>query len=127
MNGRRALPPDVRDEIVRVFAAALQQVREQETELLRLSLYKLELLREGVERGRRLPIVGRKAESRRRPHAGDTKRRIPTADDRRMGARFHELRLVLRPDFAGSQAFAESLRRFIAVVAVELKRKLRDC
>jgi hypothetical protein len=48
MNGRRALPPDVRDEIVRVFAAALQQVREQETELLRLSLYKLELLRDGM-------------------------------------------------------------------------------
>jgi hypothetical protein len=42
-----ALPPD-QAEIVRVFAAALRQVREEETKMLRLSLYKLELLRAGM-------------------------------------------------------------------------------
>ena len=70
----------------------------------------LRSIRDGFERGRPLPLAGREAESRPRPHAGHTKRRIPTADDRRMGARFHELRLVLRPDLTGSQAFAEALR-----------------
>jgi hypothetical protein len=36
-------------EVVRVFAAALRQVREEESELLRLTtLYRLELLRAGM-------------------------------------------------------------------------------
>ena len=42
-----ALPPDMA-EIVRAFAAALRQAREEETEKLLLTLYELELLRDGV-------------------------------------------------------------------------------
>jgi hypothetical protein len=42
------LPPD-QAEIVRVFAAALRQVREQEVELLRLTtVYRLKRLRAGM-------------------------------------------------------------------------------
>jgi hypothetical protein len=43
-----ALPPDDRDEIIRAFAAALRQVREEETEKLQLGVYKLELFRDGM-------------------------------------------------------------------------------
>jgi hypothetical protein len=43
-----ALPPDAMAELIRAFAAALRHIREQETEQLRLTLYKLELLRDGI-------------------------------------------------------------------------------
>jgi hypothetical protein len=43
-----ALPPDDRDEIIRAFSAALRQVREEETEMLRLTLYRLELFHDGM-------------------------------------------------------------------------------
>jgi hypothetical protein len=43
-----ALPPDEIAEVVRVFGAALRQVREEEIEMLRLTLYKLELLHDGM-------------------------------------------------------------------------------
>jgi hypothetical protein len=43
-----ALPPDEMAEVVRVFAAALQQVREVETERLRFTLHELELFRYGM-------------------------------------------------------------------------------
>jgi hypothetical protein len=38
------LPPDEMAEVVRVFGAALRQAREEETELLWLRVYELELL-----------------------------------------------------------------------------------
>jgi hypothetical protein len=42
-----ALSPKDR-EVVRAFAAALRQVREEETEMLQLTLYKLELFHDGM-------------------------------------------------------------------------------
>ena len=42
-----ALPPD-KAEVVRAFAATLQQVCEEETEKLLLSLYGFELFRDGI-------------------------------------------------------------------------------
>ena len=42
-----ALPPDMA-EIVRAFAAALRQAREEETEKLHLALYGLDLFHDGM-------------------------------------------------------------------------------
>jgi hypothetical protein len=42
------LPPEDRDAIVRAFRAALRQARAVETAKLRLTLYKLELVRDGM-------------------------------------------------------------------------------
>jgi hypothetical protein len=52
--------PEWEAEVVREFARALRQVREEETELMRLSLYKLELILDGLRELRRdLPNLWR--------------------------------------------------------------------
>jgi hypothetical protein len=53
MNAMTSFPPAGRDAIVREFARALRAIREEETERLRLTLYELELLRDGVVELRR--------------------------------------------------------------------------
>jgi hypothetical protein len=42
------LPPDEMAEVVRAFAAALRQAREEETEKLLLTLYGLEFFHDGM-------------------------------------------------------------------------------